>query len=193
MVLLSLLFERPMHPYRMQQLIKSRRKDSVVNVARSNSIYQVIDKLLRDNLIRVNETQAAGTGPSRTLYELTNEGRAALDRWLGSMLSESAREFPEFRAALAVTAIITPATLRAHLSNRVTALERDVAEITATIGQAEQFGLPPVLLLEDSHRLVLTRAELEWVRGVVAELDSGKLTWSFEELIAMSDRLEPEA
>ena len=32
LVVLALLYEAPMHPYRMQQLIKERGKDEVVNV-----------------------------------------------------------------------------------------------------------------------------------------------------------------
>jgi DNA-binding PadR family transcriptional regulator len=46
MVLLALLAEEPMHPYRMQQLIKGRGKDKIANVARPNSVYQTIDRLV---------------------------------------------------------------------------------------------------------------------------------------------------
>ena len=63
MVVLGLLAEAPMHPYRMQQLIKERGKDTVVNVAQRNSVYQTIDRLLRAGLIAVRETSQDARGP----------------------------------------------------------------------------------------------------------------------------------
>ncbi|MGH3933445.1 MAG: hypothetical protein ACRDS1_00435 [Pseudonocardiaceae bacterium] len=52
-VVLALLAEAPMHAYRMQQLIKERGKDRVVNVARRNSVTQAVDLLLRDGSIAI--------------------------------------------------------------------------------------------------------------------------------------------
>ena len=47
MVLLALLTEAPMHPYRMQQMIKQRGQDQLVNVAQRNSVYQALDRLVQ--------------------------------------------------------------------------------------------------------------------------------------------------
>src|SRR6185436_7044947 len=101
MALLTLLWEAPMHAYRMQQLIKERHKDDVVNVAQRNSVYQTLDRLLRDELIKVRETTRDENRPERTVYEITDAGRETLDHWMWAMLSTPAREFPEFPAALA--------------------------------------------------------------------------------------------
>ncbi len=193
MVLLALLAERPMHPYRMQQLIKSRRKDDVVNVARSNSVYQVIDRLLRDALIRVRETDPAGTGPSRTVYEITPKGRTTFDDWMGVVLAEPAREFPEFRAAVAISGILPPEVVRGHLARRIPILEQQLTDADETSEVTTQLGLPRVLTLENEHKAALARAELDWLRRVVADLESGTLTWSPDELVALSDHLEPES
>jgi DNA-binding PadR family transcriptional regulator len=56
LAILALLYEEPMHPYRMQQLIKERAKDEVINVRLRASLYQTISRLLRDGLIAVQET-----------------------------------------------------------------------------------------------------------------------------------------
>src|SRR5262245_46087896 len=74
MAVLALVVEAPMHAYRMQQLIKERHKDDVVNVAQRNSIYQTIDRLLRDGLIAVKETSREENRPERTVYEITKAG-----------------------------------------------------------------------------------------------------------------------
>src|ERR687894_454267 len=62
--LLALLVEAPMHPYRMQQVIKERGQDQLVNVAQRNSVYQALDRLVRDGLGRagVPRDPAPGAG-----------------------------------------------------------------------------------------------------------------------------------
>jgi hypothetical protein len=42
---LGLACEAPMHPYRMQALIKQRGKEQIANVAQRNSVYQTIAAL----------------------------------------------------------------------------------------------------------------------------------------------------
>lgn len=184
MVLLALLAEEPMHAYRMQRLIKMRRKDDVVNVARSNSVYQSIERLLRDGLIEVHEKLAADTAPARIVYALTADGRDALRRWMDAALATPAREFPEFRAVLAVLAITGPDLVRDRLADRAEALEAVLEQAEREAASAAEWGLARVLLLEHEHLLAVTRAELEWVRGVVADLRSGTLTWDTEKMLA---------
>src|SRR5215831_16556258 len=100
MVVLALACEEPMHPYRMQALIKQRGKDQVANVAQRNSVYQTIDALRRAGLISVRETSRDERRPERTIYEATPEGRRALRTWVRTGLAAPAREFPEFPAVL---------------------------------------------------------------------------------------------
>src|SRR5215471_4460949 len=95
MVLLALVAEAPLHPYRMQQLIKARGKDSVANVAQPNSVYQTIERLRRAELIAVRETAREERRPERTVYGITERGRATLTRWLRTMLSAPERDFPD--------------------------------------------------------------------------------------------------
>src|SRR3954454_14220736 len=104
MVLLALLMEALMHPYRMQQMIKERGQDQLVNVAQRNSVYQALERLVRDGLARPASTAREAGRPERTVYEITDEGAAAMRRWLVSALPTPARECPEFPAALAFLA-----------------------------------------------------------------------------------------
>ena len=60
-----------MHPYRMQQLIKERGKDEVINVRQRASLYQTIERLLRSGLIAIKEVEREEKWPERTIYELT--------------------------------------------------------------------------------------------------------------------------
>ncbi|BCJ42599.1 PadR family transcriptional regulator [Actinoplanes ianthinogenes] len=175
MLLLALLVETPMHPYRMQQVIKERGQDQLVNVAQRNSVYQALDRLVREGLARPGETTREAGRPERTIYEVTEEGSATLRRWLLEMLPTPAREFPEFPVALAFLALISPTETRELLHRRAEA----VAERVAAIDAQAPPGLPRLFLLEDEYRAAMLRAELAWLRGVLTDLDNGTLTWDW--------------
>src|ERR687889_2692742 len=93
LLLLALLYEAPMHPYRMQQTIRQRGQDQLVNVAQRNSVYQALDRLVRDGLARPAGTARDGGRPERTVYEITEAGAETMQRWLTAMLPAPAREF----------------------------------------------------------------------------------------------------
>jgi len=173
MVLLALLFEAPMHPYRMQQMIKDRGQDQLVNVAQRNSVYQALDRLVRDGLARPGGTAREAGRPERTVYEITAAGAATLRRWLTDMLPAPAREFPEFPAALAFLPILAPAEVRALLERRVAALAEKLADIEA---QAPP-GMPRLFLVEDEYRAAMLRAELAWLRALIEDLATGRFGW----------------
>ncbi|GAA1270485.1 PadR family transcriptional regulator [Planotetraspora silvatica] len=178
MALLSLAGEAPMHAYRMQQLIKERHKDDVVNVAQRNSVYQTIERLLRDGLIAVLETSREENRPERTVYELTDEGRETLRQWMRTMLSTPSREFPEFPAALAFLPVLEPEDARAALESRVAALETRVAALQTELTDGARF-LPRIFLVESEYQLAAVKAELEYVRGLVEDLRTDEITWDY--------------
>jgi DNA-binding PadR family transcriptional regulator len=179
MVLLALLAEAPMHPYRMQQMIKERGQDQLVNVAQRNSVYQALDRLVRDGLARPGGTAREAGRPERTVYEITEAGTATLRRWLTDMLPAPAREFPEFPAALAFLPILRPAEVRILLERRIAAQGERLAQIER---QAPP-GLPRLFLIEDEYRAAMLRAELAWLRALTEDLATGRLDWD-EDLIA---------
>jgi DNA-binding PadR family transcriptional regulator len=175
MVLLALLMESPMHPYRMQQMIKERGQDQLVNVAQRNSVYQALDRLVREGLARPGGTTRDSGRPERTVYEITDEGAATMRRWLTAMLPAPAREFPEFPAALAFLPVLDPREVRALLEQRITALDEKLAAVER---QAPP-GLPRLFLIEDEYRAAMLAAEVAWLRGLVDDLAKGTLTWDW--------------
>jgi DNA-binding PadR family transcriptional regulator len=178
MAVLSLVCEAPMHAYRMQQLIKERHKDDVINVAQRNSVYQTIDRLLRDGLIAVRETAREENRPERTVYEPTETGRDTLRQWMRTMLSTPAREFPEFPAALAFLPVLPPEEARAALEERAAALAARVAALDHDVVEGGKF-LPRLFLVETEHQRAVVKAELDHVEGLVDDLRTGRLTWDF--------------
>jgi DNA-binding PadR family transcriptional regulator len=182
LVLLVLLAEAPMHPYRMRELMKERGKDKVANVAQRNSVYQTIDRLEREGLIRVLETVRSGRPSVRTVYELTPEGATTATNWLREMLSTPAAEFPDMPAALASMLILGPDDVATCLSTRLGLVRAEIAAI-----EAEMAPLPRIFVLEDEYVLALRRAEVTWLQSVVDDLRSGALWWDLSMVQGFAD------
>jgi DNA-binding PadR family transcriptional regulator len=173
---LTMLYEEPMHPYRMQQLIKERGKDEVINVTQRTSLYQTINRLEREGLVAAQGVSRDENRPERTVYELTPAGHQTMVEWMRKILSTPSPEFPEFPAAISVLAVLTPKDARQQLERRIVALEAELKRIEGL--QAQASFLPRLFLLEMELLRATCATELKWVRSVVEDIRSGKLTWS---------------
>jgi len=180
-----------MHPYRMHELIRHRGKDTVVNVAQRNSVYQTIARLLRVGWIRARETRQDAGRPERVVYEITESGRATLARWMTEMLATPAREYPEFPAALAFLPILNTREAQRQLERRVRALEEQLSQAQAQMRSANKMGLPRLFLVEEEYKQAMLLAELNWTRKLVQALRSKQLRWSEKWLRAVAARFEP--
>jgi DNA-binding PadR family transcriptional regulator len=191
LAILALLYEESMHPYRMQQLIKERGKEEVINVRQRASLYQTIERLGRAGLLRVRETQRAERRPERTIYEITEVGRSTMRHWLAEMLSAPEKEFPEFPAALAFLAILSPAEALRHLETRVTLLEQELRRLDEELQRAMPM-IPRLFLVESEYLRSMVAAELQWVQSMVVELRTERITWSEAWLQEIALRLEAQ-
>jgi len=173
---LAMLFEAPMHPYRMQQLIKERGKDEVIDVRQRAGLYQTIRRLEREGLIASQGVSRDENRPERTVYELTPAGREIGLEWMRQILSTPTSEFSEFPAAISFVMLLTPKDAMQQLERRAVALQSEVDRIDALF-EALKF-LPRLFLLEMECLRAAHATELQWVRSVVEDLRSGSLTWS---------------
>ena len=186
LAILCLLVEEPMHPYRMQQLIKERGKDEVINVRYRNSIYQTIDRLHRDRAIVIQEKKQNEGRPDLIVYEVTEEGREAAYEWIRGMLSTPKQEFLEFPAAISFLALLTPEDVRKQLQKRVLALEKTLAYAEKQMEIAISRGIPRLFLLEVEYLRTMSLAELEWSQSIIDDIQGGKLKWDWEWLREIS-------
>ena len=170
LAVLSSLRERPMHPYEMAATMRAQGKERSIKL-NYGSLYTVVDNLAKHGLIQAVEASREGRRPERTVYRLTDEGRAELEDWLTELLGTPVKEYPQFEAALAEMAVLPPAQVRDVLERRVEALEKALAQERAEIAQLP--WLPRLFLLENEYHLAVQEAELAWVRGLVRELQDG--------------------
>jgi len=184
LAVLSLLEVGPLHPYGLQRLIRLWGKDAVVNVAQRASLYKTIQRLEKAGLIAVRHTERDQRFPERTVYELTDDGRRHGREWLEDMLATPRNEFPRFPAALSFAMLLGPGDLLPLLERRAEALREQVSSLDREL--AEYAHLPRVTLIESEYQRAVIAAELAWVDALAADLRSGDLTWSQEELASLA-------
>ncbi|WP_309599548.1 PadR family transcriptional regulator [Paenibacillus tyrfis] len=188
LAILALLAEEPMHPYRMQQLLKERGKDEVINVRQRTSIYQTIDRLLRDGLIAVRETLKEPGKPDRTVYESAEDGRKLFREWLRDMLSVPSQEFPDFPVAVSFLSLLTPDDVLKQLERRSLLLEKEIERVSSDL-QTYKDIIPRLFMLETEYKQAVLTAEWQWVRSISDDLRNGDLDWDEEWLREITLRL----
>ncbi|HEX6673679.1 MAG TPA: helix-turn-helix transcriptional regulator [Actinomycetes bacterium] len=193
LAVLGVLLERPMHPYEIGFTLRHRHKEDSIKL-NYGSLYTVVDALQREGMIRAKETVREGRRPERTVYALTDAGRDEFYDWLRELLRAPVKEFPQFLAGLAQIPALLPPDAAAVLEERAVRLEAQIQErrsLWETLLRENR--LPRAVLIEDEYQLAMLRAELDWVRGVVREIESGELAWSYPELEELSKRTWAEA
>jgi DNA-binding PadR family transcriptional regulator len=173
---LALLAEEPMHAYRMQQLMKERGVGIVVNVRNRSGLHASIDRLTRDELIRVRVVERDTRHPERTVYEITPHGRETLLTGLRDNVAIPAQEFPLFPAVVSFLHLLSPQDVRTQLERRIKALHRQLTETEAVLTASREHGVPRLHLLEHEYLQSTISAELAWARAVSRDISAGTLT-----------------
>ncbi|OLZ59809.1 PadR family transcriptional regulator [Amycolatopsis keratiniphila subsp. nogabecina] len=173
LAILSTLNERPMHPYEMASVLKSRGKDRDMGI-KWGSFYTVVGNLRKHGLIEAAESGRDGARPERTVYRITDAGRDEMLDWLRELLAELAPEEPKFVAGLSVMGWLGPDEVVALFRTRLAALDEDIASTRAELARLIE-EIPRLVLLETEYHLAIRVAEAEWVRSILGELTSGSM------------------
>jgi DNA-binding PadR family transcriptional regulator len=180
LTVLCLLRARDMHPYEMQRLIREWHKDEFLDL-KKGSLYHAIDRLSRAGLIAPVATSREGRRPERTVYRLTEQGEQAMLDWLRAMLARPARETSQFFAALSFLPALHPDVVLEQLRQRVGLLEAEIAGLDGVLAAlVPQIGR--LVLVEIEYRRAMKEAERKWAQSLLADLQSGALSWDPEVL-----------
>src|SRR2546429_787859 len=174
LAVLSLLIERPMHPYEMSSTMRERVKEESIKL-NYGSLYSVVDSLVKHGLIEVHETVREGRRPERTVYAITDAGRTELVDWLSELLSIPVKEFTQFEAALSLMACLPPDEVSRLLHTRRNRLEAEIVSVRAVIKDMAEKGMPYLWAIEGDFLLRLREAEAGFVDELLDKLDNGTL------------------
>ncbi|MER7892302.1 PadR family transcriptional regulator [Micromonospora sp. NPDC094482] len=171
LAVLSALAQRPMHPYEIATTLRAWGKDQDMEI-KWGSFYTVVRNLDRHGLITAVESVRAGRRPERTVYQITEAGRAELVDWARELVSTPEPEHPRFRAGLSVLAVLHPDEAAALLRQRLELLEEGIGvgrdALTEHLRQ-----IPRLFLVESEYDLAIREAEATWIRALLAELRAG--------------------
>jgi DNA-binding PadR family transcriptional regulator len=171
LVLLSLLAERPMHGYEANAELERREVRDWAGISRPQ-VYYSLEKLARQDLIRVTESDAPNAGPERRVFETKTKGRAALAEALEREDWATQRERPPFLTWIALSWQARPGVFRRQIQRRQKYLKAELAREEATLRAIHQ---------EVGHRfheavwvvsftIQHMRIELRWLRKLEREI-----------------------
>jgi DNA-binding PadR family transcriptional regulator len=172
LAVLSIMQMGPMHPYEVATRLREYGKDQDMNI-KWGSLYTVVQNLEKHGFLAVAESARQGGRPERTVYRLTDEGRAELVDWVRELIAVPEREFPRFEAGLSVIAVVGPDEAVELLTARVAALQGQLTTQREVLAGAT--GVPRIFLIEAEYDLAVRDAELVWVRSLLAELTGGTM------------------
>ena len=187
---MNLLVERPMHPYEMKLKMKERGHDQVIRL-KGGSIYDTVERLEEGGFIKAQAPSREGRRPERTVYAITETGRDEISDWLRELLAQPVNEYPQFAAALAFFASLDKEEVVRVLQARTAMLESQIAGTEKGLENwTKTMGIPRLFLVEVEYGLVMNRAELDWVRSLIADIKDGNLWLTHDEMKTIGARLE---
>jgi DNA-binding PadR family transcriptional regulator len=166
LAVLSLLNEKPMHPYEIGVIMKQRGISDAIKL-NTGSLYAVIDHLLKNRLIQPVETVKEGKHPERTIYRPTTLGRDEFFDWLRSLLRIPAKEYPQFAAGLSFLGHLSPKEACYLLREREIALSGRIEQTRSSMDSTLQMGIDRLFVIETEYDLALLEAELKWLNRLI--------------------------
>jgi DNA-binding PadR family transcriptional regulator len=173
LAVLTLLFEKPMHPYEMSSTLRQRSKEESIRL-NYGSLYAVVESLRKKGLITARETLREGNRPERTVYELTDQGATAMREWLSEMLRDPTPQFTDFEAALSLMGALPPDDALELLKLRLMALRLASNQYDGVRAHLPA-EFPELFMVEGDYSEALRRAEIAFVEKLVGDIENDRL------------------
>jgi DNA-binding PadR family transcriptional regulator len=177
LAVLSYLSQQPMHPYELGRSLREHGDDRSIKF-NHGSLYMVIGQLARAGFITEQETSRAGQRPERTVYALTDAGRAELRDWLAELVEQPQHEYPAFVAALSFVGALPPSQVLDLLRARLGHLARQQAEARGLVDTSLADGVPGLFLIEEEYRLAMLDAESAFTSRLIQRITDPATNWT---------------
>jgi DNA-binding PadR family transcriptional regulator len=171
LAVLSVLAQRPMHRYEIATTIREQGKDRDMAV-KWGSLYTVVGALERRGFVEATGIERDGSRPERTTYRITGAGRREMADWTRELVSSLDAEQSRFATGLAMLGALQPDEATLLLHDRLDRLDARIAERRDDLARGAG-QVPRLFLVEDEYGLAVLRAEADWLRSLLTELESG--------------------
>lgn len=173
LAILATVMTKPMHPYEIASVLRARGKDQDIPI-KWGSLYRVVQNLSRHGFLRPTQSERLGGRPERTVYEITDDGRAEVVDWVSELIAQPELGAFGFKAGLSFLAVLPPDVAADLLGQRTNALQAQVTADRARLA-AVAAEVPRLFFVESEFDLAVREAELAWARGLLTEISQGSL------------------
>jgi DNA-binding PadR family transcriptional regulator len=173
LAVLSTLVTKPMHPYEIASVLRVRSKDQDMEI-KWGSLYRVVQNLEKHGFVQSALSERRGGRPERTVYRITEAGRAELVDWVRELVEVPERDALRFKAGLSLLGVLAPDEAIYLLQRRIRALDEQIAAAEAELA-VHAAQVPRLFLIESEYELAIRRTEAEWARGLLREITEGTL------------------
>jgi DNA-binding PadR family transcriptional regulator len=192
LVILGFLRGRPLYGYEIKQMIE-RIMGDWTNIA-FGSIYFALKKLSEEGFVEKAGTEQEGRRPSRTVYRITDAGRAEFMRLLRETWDNVERQTFSFDIGLSLMSALPIEEAKGSLKKRVAQLEHTLSFLDSH--QEEQLAdenVPRAFASAIfSHHRSHLQTELEWTRGLLQNVENGEFDAELEWMRGVFDWKAPE-
>src|SRR5580692_9001301 len=165
LVLLSLLAERPMHGYQANAELERREIRDWAGISRPQ-VYYSLEKLARAGMIRSLKMGEPASGPERSSFETTAQGRTTLADALERQEWTTQRDRPPFLTWVALSWQARPGVFQKQIQRRQNFLEKEVLRsILEEVGHPYHEAVWMVSLVIEQFK-----TELGWLERVAREM-----------------------
>jgi DNA-binding PadR family transcriptional regulator len=170
-VLATLAERGAMHGHQMRLQVAEDRAEQWTDI-KPGALYGVLTRLVREGLVTEVRTERQGNYPERTVYEITPDGRRALEVLHDQMLRTVVVATDPFDLALAHADTIPAATRQEiiearllELNARLTTAESQLSAALPWLSEAERMVC--------EHQIARLRTDVAWherLRGTTAKI-----------------------
>ena len=169
LAVMSLLAEKPMHGYQIEQIIEERGMREWTNIGFS-SIYYILEKLRKIGWLEHILKSGEGKGPARQIFSLTNTGRDAWERAVISALSHPRRSSSNFQLGLSNLLLLEKEQIISSLEDYMSVIEQKYQHIMDEFTNYKG-NLPWYASAMFDLSLTQIKTEMEWVKAFIKMID----------------------
>ncbi len=174
LAILGLLKDKPLYGYELKKIIEMNMGDWT-SIA-FGSIYFALKKLREEGLVEIESEEAVGNRPSRSIYKITDMGRASFTALLREVWQNYEREYFSLDIALAFSGELPVLEIEKYVNKRINILENIAKHLAHhKEEQLAKPGIPGMAKAVFSHSEYHVRAELEWLKSLIPAFGRGEL------------------
>ena len=162
LAILSLVTEKPVHGYQIEQIIEERGMREWTEIGFS-SIYYLLNKMEKKGWITSQMQNAVHKGPTRRVFTITTEGFKTCQKETIKALSDPRTSASQFQLGLANLPLLNPSEIASALKQYEFTLIQKKKELDRKKNSYKN-GIPDHVKALFDHSVQSIDAELKWVQ-----------------------------